>query len=101
MATVKEKKEAAKAQKAEETIEGIQLTENELGLIANLDRRRTLVINEINYIAQRQLELGYRQKEAEKLYEQNLELEKQIISSLQSKYGNGKINAGLGLYIPV
>ena len=101
MATVKEKKQEAKAQKSEQVVEGIQLTENELAFISNLDKRRVLVSNEINYIAQRQLELGYRQKEAEKLYEQNLELEKQIISTLQTKYGNGRINAELGLYIPV
>lgn len=107
MATVKEKKEQAKkemevnTENLEQIIEGIALTEGEIKLISELTRKKEVVAQEVSFLAQQQLTIDYRQEEAEKLYRDNLELEKQIGDSLTSKYGNGRIDMENGLFIPV
>lgn len=106
MATVKEKKEQAKkemevnTENLQQVPEGISLKEAEIKLLTELQRKKDLVNREVAFIAQQQLVLDYRQEEAEKLYRDNLELEKQLGTSMTSKYGNGTIDIENGLFIP-
>ena len=87
---------------AEESVEnqGIKLTEQELKLINELDQKKTVVNNEISFLAQQQLQIDIRKEKATELFRQNIELEKQIANSLTEKYGNGAIDIKTGTFIP-
>ena len=111
MATLKQKKEEAKKENLvdtsnlEQMVEnktpnGIKLTESELNMIANFERNKKLITDEVSFIAQQQLSLDYRQEEAEALYRRNVEFEKQIGDVLTQKYGNGTIDTENGVFIP-
>jgi len=80
--------------------EGIKLTETELRLLTDLNRKKDLVAREVGFLAQQQLNIDYRQEEAEKLYRENLELERQLGNQFTEKYGNGTIDIENGLFIP-
>ena len=80
--------------------QGIKLTETELRLLTDLNRKKELVANEINFLAQQRLNIDYRQEEAEKLYRSNLELERQLGTQFTEKYGNGSIDIEKGIFIP-
>jgi len=80
--------------------EGIKLTETELRLLNDLNRKKDLVSREVAFLAQQQLTIDYRQEEAEKLYRDNLELEKQLGNQLTEKYGNGSIDIENGIFVP-
>jgi hypothetical protein len=79
---------------------GIKLTETEIRLLTDLNRKKELVTKEINYLAQQRLNIDYRQEEAEKLYRSNLELERQLGTQFTEKYGNGTIDIDKGIFIP-
>jgi hypothetical protein len=79
---------------------GIKLTETEIRLLTDLNRKKDLVNREINYLAQQRLNIDYRQEEAEKLYRSNLELERQLGTQFTEKYGNGTIDIEKGIFIP-
>jgi hypothetical protein len=107
MATVKELKEKAKEEQMDVSTEnlskiqeGIALTEGEMKLLTELSRKKDIVAQEVSYLAQQQLTIDYRQEEAEKLYRDNIELEKQIGDALTTKYGNGRIDLENGVFIP-
>jgi hypothetical protein len=106
MATVKEVKEKAKQESIdidtstlEQKVDGIRLTEGELNLLNELNRKKEIVSNEVSFIAQQQVILDYRLEEAKKLYRDNIELEKQIGESFTAKYGNGTIDIENGVFI--
>jgi hypothetical protein len=80
--------------------EGIKLTETEIRLLTDLNRKKDLVSREVNFLAQQRLNIDYRQEEAEKLYRSNLELERQLGNQFTEKYGNGTIDIEKGLFIP-
>ena len=106
MATVRQKKEKAKkemeinTENLQQIPEGIVLSETEIKLLTELQRKKELVNREVAFIAQQQIVLDYRQEEAEKLYRDNLELEKQLGTSMTSKYGNGTIDIENGIFVP-
>jgi len=114
MATVKDLKAKSKAEQENfvdtdqfEQLEqelnqpkGIKLTETELRLLTDLNRKKELVSREVSFLAQQQLTIDYRQEEAEKLYRDNLELEKQLGNQLTEKYGNGTIDIENGIFVP-
>lgn len=116
MATLKEKKAQAKEdlvlnteelEQLENALnqeppkpEGIPLTETELRLLTELKRKQEAVSREVSFLAQQQLTIDYRQEEAEKLYRDNIELEKQIGDTLTNKYGAGIIDIENGIFIP-
>ena len=106
MATVRQKKEQAKkemeinTENLQQIPEGIALSETEIKLLTELQRKKELVNREVAFIAQQQIVLDYRQEEAEKLYRDNLELEKQLGTSMTSKYGNGTIDIENGIFVP-
>lgn len=79
---------------------GIKLTEQEIVMLNELDRKKTAVTNEINFLAQQQIQIDVRKENAIATYKQNLELEKQIASALTEKYGNGSIDTKTGMFIP-
>ena len=87
---------------ATDTVEskGIKLTEQEIVMLNELDRKKTAVTNEINFLAQQQIQIDVRKENAIATYKQNLELEKQIASALTDKYGNGSIDTKIGMFIP-
>lgn len=90
-------------EKLEQTLNqpnGIRLTETEIRLLTDLNRKKDLVAREVAFLAQQQLNIDYRQEEAEKLYRSNLELERQLGTQLTEKYGNGSIDIDKGLFIP-
>lgn len=78
----------------------ITLTEDEVKLVTNLNQKKEKLTQEINYIAQQNIVLNYRQKVADKDYEDIVNFERQIVSSLTSKYGNGTIDIESGTFIP-
>lgn len=80
--------------------QGIKLTETEIRLLTDLNRKKDLVAREVNFLAQQRLNIDYRQEEAEKLYRSNLEFEKQLGNQFTEKYGNGTIDIEKGLFIP-
>ena len=80
--------------------EGIKLTETEIRLLTDLNRKKDLVTREVSFLAQQRLNTDYRQEEAEKLYRSNLELERQLGNQFTEKYGNGTIDIEKGLFIP-
>lgn len=89
-------------EKLEQTLNqpnGIRLTETEIRLLTDLNRKKELVVREVNFLAQQRLNLDYRQEEAEKLYRSNLELERQLGTQFTEKYGNGSIDIDKGLFI--
>lgn len=114
MATVKDLKAKSKAEQEEylntdqlDKLEqelsrstGIKLTETEIRLLTDLNRKKDLVAREINFLAQQRLNIDYRQEEAEKLYRSNLELERQLGTQFTEKYGNGSIDIEKGIFIP-
>ena len=114
MATVKELKEEARLAKEENVIDtstlekmeeestpsGIKLTEGELNMIANFERNKKIINDEVTFLAQQRLSIDYRQEEAEALFRKNLEFEKQIGDLLTQKYGNGTIDLENGVFIP-
>ena len=79
---------------------GIKLTETEVKLLTDLNRKKDLVAKEVAFLAQQRLNLDYRQEEAEKLYRNNLELERQLGTQFTEKYGNGTIDIEKGIFIP-
>lgn len=79
---------------------GIKLTETEIRLLTELNRKKDLVSREVSFLAQQRLTIDFRQQEAEKLYRDNLELEKQLGNQLTEKYGNGAIDIDQGIFIP-
>ena len=78
----------------------ITLTEDEVKLVNNLNQKKEKLTQEINYIAQQNIVLNYRQKVADKDYEEIVNFERQIVSTLTSKYGNGTIDIESGTFIP-
>lgn len=80
--------------------EGIKLTESELSLIGTLGSKKQIVSNESAYLAKQQLAINHRNRVLETLYEETLELEKQISTSFTDKYGEGTINIDTGTFIP-
>lgn len=80
--------------------DGVKLSETEIKLLTDLNRKKDIVAREVSFLAQQQLNIDYRQEEAEKLYRDNLELEKQLGNQLTEKYGNGTIDLEHGLFIP-
>lgn len=114
MATLKDLKQESKAEQQEfinteqlEKLEqelnrpnGIKLTETEIRLLTDLNRKKDLVAREVAFLAQQRLNIDYRQEEVEKLYRSNLELERQLGSQFTEKYGNGSIDIEKGIFIP-
>ena len=78
----------------------IKLTETEMRLLTDLNRKKESVRKEVSNIAQQRLNLDFRQEEAEKLYRSNIELERQLGAQLTEKYGNGAIDIEKGIFIP-
>jgi len=83
-----------------EEIKGIKLTEQELKLISDLDSKKTAVNRELAFLSQQQINIDIRKEDAVNAYKQNLELEKQIASTLTEKYGNGAIDTKSGMFLP-
>lgn len=80
--------------------QGIKLTEQELKLLTDLDSKKTAVNRELAFLSQQQVAIDVRKEDATNAYRQNLDLEKQIASSLTEKYGNGTIDIKSGMFIP-
>lgn len=110
MATIKDLKNKSKIEKENfintdllpkmENNNSIKLSETEIRLLTDLNRKKDLVAREVGFLAQQRLNLDYRQAEAEKLYRDNLELERQLGSQFTEKYGNGSIDIEKGTFIP-
>lgn len=110
MATVKDIKNKSKAEREDfintdmleklENSNSIKLTETEIRLLTDLNRKKEIVSKEVAFLAQQRLTIDYRQQEAEKLYKDNLELERQLGSQFTEKYGNGSIDIEKGIFIP-
>lgn len=78
----------------------IKLTETETKLLTDLNTKKESVRQEVSYLAQQRLNLNYRQEQAEKLYRNNLEFERELGTQLTEKYGNGTIDIEKGIFIP-
>lgn len=78
----------------------IKLTEEEVNLTVNLNQKKQQITDEINYVAQQKVVLDYRQRQIDKAYEDIVTFERQIISSLTQKYGNGTVDIEAGTFIP-
>lgn len=78
----------------------VELTEQERASLADLNTKKETLTNEINSIAQQKLVLNYRERQADKYYEQIVELEGQLGKSFTQKYGNGTIDIENGVFIP-
>lgn len=110
MATIKDLKSKSKMEKQDfintdllpkiENTESVKLSETEIRLVTELNRKKDLVAREVGFLAQQRLNLEYRQAEAEKLYRDNLDLERQLGNQFTEKYGNGTIDIEKGVFIP-
>jgi hypothetical protein len=77
----------------------IKLTEQEKETLANLNKKKEQLTAEVSSIAEQNLILRYREKQADIFYEQIVQLENQIGRSFTEKYGNGTIDIENGVFI--
>lgn len=77
----------------------IKLTEQEKETLVNLNKKKEQLTAEVSSIAEQNLILRYREKQADIYYEQIVQLENQIGRSFTEKYGNGTIDIENGVFI--
>lgn len=72
------------------------LAQEELQALDNLKKRKKALNDELAFIGLSKINLKSREKQAEAFHLESIELEKQLTSSLQKKYGNGTIDLESG-----
>lgn len=80
--------------------QSVELTETEKALLKDLNNKKERLTEEVNFIAQQQLVLNYRQKRADGFYEQIVEQENQIAKNFTEKYGAGSVDIEKGVFNP-
>lgn len=80
--------------------QSVELTETEKSLLKDLNSKKANLTEEVNFIAQQQLVLNYRQKRADAFYEQIVEQENQIAKNFTEKYGTGSVDIEKGVFNP-
>lgn len=79
----------------------IKLKNIETEAILNLQKRRSLIDEECAEIKKTELSIERRLNVVKKFMDTTDEIEKQLTVTLRKKYGEGKVDSGKGLFVPL